>query len=218
MNINHVFSIPVVTDQIDILVNAVDFIKNLKYIPYRSSTADITTVKESDCHLLISENKQVIDLPELGLLKDAVYKSAYNYWNNVLGVDYSIKLKTVHSWVTKHRQGHWNRPHAHTNSTFTSTIYLQVPNDSGDLVFKKDPHYLNLFPFALDFDYRVTNEINQTEFKITPKENDIVFFPSHLTHYTTENKNTQERFALNIDWWFYGTTRKGSGHGFESDF
>jgi hypothetical protein len=219
MEVHQIFTVPIVTDKLDPIAQSdINYIKNLEFIPYKSGNVVISTVEESDCHLLISKDKQILELPALDSLKKSIYKSAYNYWNNILGIDTSVKLKTIHSWVTKHKTGHWNREHMHSNSTFTSCIYLQTFPDSGELIFKKNPHHLNLFPYALEFDYSMTNNINRTEFSVSPENNMIVFFPSHLNHYTTDNKNVSERYVLNIDWWFFGSTRKGNGHGFESEF
>ena len=220
MKVEHIFTVPITTSKLPpISKETVEFAKNIEYIPYAAGDVDQSTLTSDDCDLSISKNKQVLDTyPEFKDLKDSIFAAAYEYWRDVLCVHDSLKIKIRHSWITKHRPGNWNRPHTHTTSAFTSCVYLQTAENCGNLTIKKDPNYLNLFPSALDFDYHTTNNINCKEYSVTPEDNLIVFFPSHLNHYTGINKSNTDRYTINIDWWFYGISRKGSRAGFESNF
>jgi uncharacterized protein (TIGR02466 family) len=220
MNVQHAFPIPVATDTLPkIPKSTIEFAKNLKYIPYLPGSAGPDTATLENCHLLISDNKQVLDsYPEFAELRESIFTSTYKFWSEVLGVSDLLKLKIRHSWITKHLPGHANRPHTHTTSIISSCVYLQTADNCGNLVFKKDINYLNLFPSALDLDFKISNIINTQEISIVPKDNLIVFFPSHLNHYTETNTSNTERYCINIDWWFYGKTRIRNKYGFDSDF
>jgi uncharacterized protein (TIGR02466 family) len=213
---NNLFPVPVTTAQLP-KVNVMDFVKTIEFIPYVSGNTSNISITEDNCHLMISKNKQVLDTySELEQLKENITVAAEKYWREVIGVDTSIRLKIMHSWITQHSPGrHWNRPHYHNSSIFTSTTYLQTAENCGNLIFNKNPHYLNLFPMMVELDYATENFINCKKFTITPTDNLIVFFPSHLEHYTETNNSLLERFALNVDWWFEGIARKNST-GFES--
>ena len=69
----------------------------------------------------------------------------------------------------------------------------------------------------IDIPYHTSNLINTKKFVITPTDNLIVFFPSHLLHESSRNLGTTDRYALNVDYWFEGTLRKNS-NGFDSIF
>ena len=220
MKVEHIFTVPITTSMLPTIpLTTIDFAKTIEYIPYAAGDVDQSTLSIDNCDLSISKNKQILDTyPEFSDLRETIYTAAYEYWHNVLCVHDSLKIRMRHSWITRHGPGNWNRPHTHTTSAFSSCVYLQTAENSGNLIFKKDPNYLNLFPSALDFDYHTTNNINHKEYSVTPENNLIVFFPSHLNHYTGVNNSNVERYTINIDWWFYGTSRKGSRAGFQSEF
>jgi len=213
------FPIPVsIIDIPTIAQEDINFIKTLTFQPWYGSAHYHFNDPDRKPALFISENRQVLtSLPELINLKDNVLDAAQQYWTEVLGVDSSLKLKFRHSWVTRHRAGEKNPPHTHTTSLFVGCVYLQVNENSGKLVFKKDTNYLNLFPSLVDVDFVKSNKINAKSYSLQPKQNTIIFFPSHLEHYTTPNDSNDERYVLNVDFWFEGTVRKDSG-GFESTF
>jgi len=210
MNTNHLFSIPVSTaDLPPISKNIIDFIKQIEYVPWYNA---------NNYYLSISKERQVLDTFKiLQPLHHDIMKAANQYWHDVIEADNSINLKIRHSWITRHKPGEWNPAHTHSTSLFTSCIYFQGNKDSGDLILKKDNNYLNLFPSMIDIPYHTSNLINTKKFVITPTDNLIVFFPSHLLHESSRNLGTTDRYALNVDYWFEGTLRKNS-NGFDSIF
>jgi uncharacterized protein (TIGR02466 family) len=213
------FPIPIsIIDIPEISKNELEAIKQLEFVPWYGSIHYHFNDPDRKPALYISKERQVLStVPALEKLKNSVMEAAKKYWEEVLGVDPTLNLKFRHSWVTRHRKGEKNPPHTHTTSLFVGCVYLQVNENSGKLVFKKDTNYLNLFPTVADVDFRISNLINTKSYSIQPRQNSIVFFPSHLEHYTSPNNSDDERYALNVDFWFEGTVRKESG-GFESTF
>ena len=210
MNTTNLFPVPISSTEISpISTDIVEFVKGLEYVPWHNA---------DNYYLSISKERQVLDtFTILAPLKDSVMAAANQYWTDVIGADASVKLKIRHSWVTRHRPGEWNPAHTHTTSLFTSCTYIQAGTNAGNLIFKKDTNYLNLFPSMIDIDYHTNNLINTKRFSITPKNNLIVLFPSHLLHETEPNRSTDDRYALNVDFWFEGTVRKNS-NGFDATF
>ena len=210
MNTIHLFPVPISTTELPpISEDIIEFIKHLEYVPWHSS---------DNYWLSISKERQVLDRYDiLKSLKNDIMKASNQYWQEVICANESIRITIRHSWITRQRAGECNPAHTHTTSLFTSCTYLQAGKNAGDLIIKKDPNYLNLFPSMIDLDYHTNNLINTKKFFITPKNNLIVFFPSHLLHETGPNMGEEDRYALNIDYWFEGTLRKNS-NGFESIF
>lgn len=197
--------IPITTIQLPtISKEIVDHVKSLEYVPWNGS-------------LQITKEHQVLNLPHLSALRDEIVGAAERYWREVICADYSTNLVIRHSWVTKHRPGEHNPAHMHTTSLFVASVYLQAAENCGDIVFFKDNNYLNLFPAVVDMDFHTANMINRKYFSITPKKDMAVFFPCHLNHQTEINNSNEDRYALNVDFWFKGTVRKNS-NGFEAEF
>ena len=206
----NLFPIPISYTFIDsIPQDTIEFAKSVEYVPWHSKEI---------YYLSISKERQVLDnFKEFSSLKKNIIAAAEEYWRNVICADYSQELVVRHSWLTRHYPGELNPSHTHTTSLFTCCTYLQTDEGCGDIIFKKDTNYLNLFPSMIDLDYHTSNLINTKKFFITPKNNMIVFFPSHLQHETQTNNSSTTRYALNMDFWFKGTVRKNSS-GFEATF
>ena len=197
--------IPITTVQLpETPVEIMEYIKTLEFVPFNKE-------------LTISKHRQVFDLPEFAPLKTSVMAAAEKYWREVAGVAYSTNLVIRHAWLTRHRPGEFNPIHMHTTSLFVACVYLQAPEKCGDIVFFKDNNYLNLFPAVVDLDYHTHNMINRKSFSVTPKRDLAVFFPSHLKHTTERNESNEDRYALNVDFWFEGTVRTNS-NGFDAVF
>jgi uncharacterized protein (TIGR02466 family) len=210
MDTTHLFPVPISTFEIPaISKEIVEFIKEIEYVPWHNS---------DNYYLSISKERQVLDTFKiLSPLRENVLKAANQYWHEVICADHSLNLKIRHSWITRHRPGEWNPAHTHTTSLFTSCTYIQAGNNAGRLILKKDTNYLNLFPSMVDLDYHTNNLINTKKFVITPKDNLTVFFPSHVLHETEANTSNEDRYALNMDYWFEGPVRKNS-NGFDTSF
>ena len=210
MDTAYLFPVPISTNFISpISDDVITFAKNLEFVPWHS---------KDNYFLSISKDRQVLDQHiQFFELKQQVMLSAEAYWREVICADQSVNLKIRHSWLTRHYKNEFNPPHTHTTSLFTATVYLQATESCGDLIFRKDPNYLNLFPSMIDLDYHTQTLVNTKLYSVSPKDNMIVFFPSHLLHETQPNKSNSDRYALNVDFWFEGTVRKNS-KGFDSTF
>lgn len=220
LSTTNLFPVPITVSEIPAIPKkTVNFIKKIDYLDWIGGEEEFMSEEDrKKKHLSISKSKQVLDdYPELAELKKNITEVAERYWREVLCVDWSLNIQIRNSWVTWHKSSQWNRPHVHTCSMFTSTTYIQAEENSGDLIFEKNPHYLNLFPAATELDFHTENFINTKVFSITPKPNMTVCFPSHINHFTRPNNSNADRYALNVDWWFNGRTKK-EGMGFYADF
>ena len=210
MDTTYLFPVPISTSFISpISADVVSFAKRLEYVPWYD---------KDNYFLSISKDRQVLDqYVEFFELKQQIMSAAEKYWREVICADESVNLIIRHSWLTRHYKNEYNPAHTHSTSLFTATTYLQADESCGDLIFRKDPNYLNLFPSMIDLDYHSRNNVNARLYAVTPKDNMIVFFPSHLSHETQPNKSNSDRYSLNVDFWFEGTVRKHSS-GFDSTF
>ena len=84
-------------------------------------------------------------------------------------------------WYNINGRGCYNTEHAHPHCWFSVVWYLKVPENSGEIVFTR--------PDTLRQSIWVDNltEHNQAEFRIMPKENTLITFPSYLRHSVEQN-------------------------------
>lgn len=115
------------------------------------------------------------------------YRLAYNYDINIKGLWFNINPK-----------GSYNLTHTHSGCNFSAAYYINVPKNSGRIVFENpaaafhcEEFYQNKF---LEF-----NSLNQGKYFIEPKENILVLFPSWLPHYVEQNKSEEDRVSLSFN-------------------
>lgn len=197
-----IFPTPITTlKHISVTEGLLDFVRNLEFIPAHKNNSTLSMTKE---------NYVLNTFEELKEIKEKILEIANYYWRDVIAVDQSLVPMMKHSWITRHKKGEFNPPHIHTTSLFSIVTYLQTDNNCGNLVFKKNEHYLNLFPSVVDLDFSSKNLINEKIHSVIPETNLSVCFPSHLNHYTESNSSEKERYSLNVDFWVNGITRKNS--------
>jgi uncharacterized protein (TIGR02466 family) len=99
-------------------------------------------------------------------------------------------------WAVVNGPGSSNRLHNHPFNYLSGVFYLKVPKDSGSLIFHDPrPQSEVLSP------PKKQGESIHTAHRVTwtPKENDILFFPSWLTHEVKKNNSQEERIVISFN-------------------
>jgi hypothetical protein len=81
------------------------------------------------------------------------------------------------SWFNINSTGNSNNWHHHGEHPFVGVLYISVPENSGDIEFRK----------------------NGTSYSYAPKAGDFVAFPGTLEHRVLENKSLDNRISLAIN-------------------
>lgn len=125
--------------------------------------------------------------PEFRHLK-AIMKSAATTFLDMTG-RIMPEGTEMFSWATIHRECMFHLAHTHPHNLVSGVYYARVPNGAGDIIFD-DPRG-PLPPFENRIIY-------------TPKEGDLIVFPSWLLHQVSPTLGDEERisFSFNIpgDW------------------
>ena len=99
-------------------------------------------------------------------------------------------------WAVVNGPGSSNRLHNHPYNYLSGVFYLQVPRNSGALVFHDPrPQSEVLSP------PKKIGETIHTSSRVSwsPKQNDLLFFPSWLNHEVEENNSNEERIILSFN-------------------
>ena len=145
---------------------------------------------------LSSVDKNVLDRPEYKHIHDIVMKEVNFYARDVLHINKNIEFYITNSWVNIYRPGDTCVPHTHNNSLISGVLYLQVSENSGDIIFYRDINSLVPFPPALDLDIDAPNIYNCKHFGHRPRNNEICLFPSVIMHSAGVNESNEERWCL----------------------
>lgn len=155
-----------------------------------------------------SINKYFLDEHVLAPLKKQIMEKVRHFIYDFLDVKNNMDFKIENSWINRHEPGDYSQSHWHGSSLISGVYYVDVSNDSGDIVFHKDSRHINLFNplIKIDFNYNETldqnkmNVFNTENFGLQPRPGDLILFPSHLAHSVDENltKKTRNCIAFNL--------------------
>ena len=103
------------------------------------------------------------------------------------------------AWINLARPGAFQEYHMHGNSHFSAVYYINVPENSGDIVFKSHEAAFDMYPLPAE------NKVTYAGFKtftFTPVNNDLVIFRSNIMHMVTQNNSNHDRVSIAINFTF----------------
>ena len=185
------FSSPVCTDTYDLNDSEVESIKREKYQPN-------VAISDEDYRLdgHVSVNKNILE--NCPMIKDVCLSHTRAYVRDELKISKEYNYKITSSWANLLLPNHSAPLHGHRDAMFTACLYLETPENCGDIVFEQ--------PFTQGWtlgtksptvdDY---NLFNSGSWSITPNKGMITMFPAHLMHRIEVNKSNQNRYSLAFD-------------------
>lgn len=134
---------------------------------------------------------RLLELPELHGVK-AVINFFFEQFIRELGVPNKIKFAMTTSWIASIKENGHVHYHNHNNCWFSGLLYF-------------DEDYTNAAPLYLDNPHKVFSTFTieakekwdfKSAFNIQPEKNLLVFFPSHLHHFSPVHTNKKTRYSL----------------------
>ena len=115
-----------------------------------------------------------------------------------MGWEYnSDKIKITAMWSIINKKGSFNIQHNHPNAYLSAVYYVKVPKNSGNIKFFDPKEQKNIrYPKIKNY-----TDISAVITEITPKEGDLLIFPSYLYHSVGENLSEDDRIivSFNVD-------------------
>lgn len=153
-----------------------------------------------------SVDNNILNNEELFDLKNLIIKKTNDYLYDHIQIEKNVKFKMTNSWVIEHMPNDFSHSHIHTNSLISGVYYLDVNDDSGDLVISKvNQNPENVFPAMWMWYYSNDNKFNTNTFKFKLKSGNIILFPSHLSHSVEQNLSNKNRYCIAFDFFPYGS-------------
>lgn len=196
MIIDHAFPIPILTFTVDkeIVENTTSlvnkYIKETNFIvPYAPGELLTTFYKDKDFLGKLG------DKPLLDYINNAVRE-----YLDLIGFDPRCFVE-VTSWLQFNQPGSYFVRHDHYGALVSGVLYLQVPKDSGDILFHNP---IEARRVSNTFFERVKKEDNQYNFshiKYTPVVGEMLIFESWLQHTVEQNKSDDNRISVSFNIW-----------------
>lgn len=139
-----------------------------------------------------SRDTRVLD-NDFSVLKPAVQSKLEDFLFNHFMLKRKYEIEIQNSWIMKHKKGDKSTLHWHSNSLISGILYLQTDDKSGDLVFVSAANWTNNI---FNFEYEQDNPLNQDTVIHTPRDGEIILFPSKTYHMVTPSQSEHSRFCL----------------------
>jgi len=105
------------------------------------------------------------------------------------------KVKIDQIWSVINKRGSINIQHNHPNSFLSAAYYVKFPKNSGNIKFFDPKEQKNIrFPKIENY-----TDVSAVITEITPKEGDLLIFPSYLYHAVAENLSEEDRIIISFN-------------------
>lgn len=131
---------------------------------------------------------------DIDLHHNAVFRPLLDHVGTVCAQVFKVKGAAFRQmWACINKKHDQNLIHSHTNNyNLSGVYYLNVPADSGEIVFR-DPR-----PGANQAPYRLFKDDGDSEY-FTPAAGLILMFPSYLEHFVLPNRSDSDRISMSFD-------------------
>jgi uncharacterized protein (TIGR02466 family) len=148
---------------------------------------------------IISQDSYIIDNPACKELSDFIMEHMRAFATNVMRYDYE-ELQFAQSWLTYKKPGQFHKAHTHPNTLIASVFYYDHEDGDASICFSQEAKAYNrsyLEPSLLP-DYQQYS-FSQEEIYFQPKKNNLIIFPSYVTHGVPPNETNKVRKALGVN-------------------
>ena len=133
-----------------------------------------------------TKNSMILDNPIFSKLKNNILNLSKKYFKNLGFIDHNFRI--CDSWGSLINKDESIPPHAHRNSLISGCFYLS--SDNSNIYFENplEEKWLFLMERKERNNNNLKNPQTWTSYSINPKQNQLILFPSWLTHIIGESK------------------------------
>jgi len=165
-------------------------------------------------YLSITNNKQILNDENLKYFKKNVMEAVKMYVAILGGLQGNFFIKN--SWIVKSKPGYKARSHCHPNSLFSGVYYIQTDPKCGDIVFEYKDMVSPAICTNMDIHRKYYTILNSSIFSFKPKNNQIVLFPSDLSHRVSKNLSSIDRISIAFDIYIDGVIGSAGAYWMET--
>lgn len=133
------------------------------------------------------------------LFQENIFPAANYIVNNVWRR--KINLDSFNYWYNINQKYNYNTTHSHNNCILSGVFYIDVPENSGNIVFVRNDYEQSMQIFALmkDEEKDFFSPDCSLHYSVTPKIGLLIIFPSHLKHFVDQNLSDKERISMSFN-------------------
>jgi len=146
-----------------------------------------------------SENKFILNKKELKDLKKELELILQDYFDKIICSPDDITPYITQSWLNYSEPGKFHHEHNHPNSYISGVVYVQC-HETLDKISFVNHSYKIIRP-----EVKEHNVFNSLTWTIPVKTNDVILFPSSLSHFVPPNEGDNTRISLSFNTFIKGT-------------
>lgn len=140
-----------------------------------------------------SANRHILDDPLFADLREFIQQSLDSYFKHTVRPMNEVGLRITQSWLNYSKKGQWHHKHAHPNSFISGCFYVNADREKDKIYFYKDGYKQLKIP-TKDF-----TEHNSESWWVPVETNQLIFFPSSLTHSVAPVETEDIRISIAIN-------------------
>lgn len=147
-----------------------------------------------------SENLNILD-KDLAPLYTKIQEHCNLYAKN-FGVNPKLQVVLNNTWFNVNRPGAYNLEHTHAFSFFSGVYYVNVPEDSGHILFHHPHNHLDAYwdtKYDSEKTFTTENKFNITRWWVPSETGVLYLFPSWLTHSVLTNRSNKNRYSISFN-------------------
>lgn len=125
---------------------------------------------------MISKNRHVLDHDRMADLRAMIDRNIDLYVQRVIAPRDPIRIYITQSWFNMLKLGMHHHQHTHANSIISGVVYFKTQPGDAISFYRNDQRHMFLISSVAN------NHFNSDTARVTVEDNEIVLFPSSLTH------------------------------------
>ena len=150
----------------------------------------------------ISLDNYILDNNVLSSLKQNIEFKIKEYFQYIYQND-EVNTYITQSWLNFTEEEQFHHEHYHSNSIISGVYYINADSNFDSIQFKKDREYS-----CIKIEPKILNLYNSFNINFPVKSNDLILFPSPVTHLVVNKKGNNLRISLAFNVFIKGTIGK----------
>lgn len=139
---------------------------------------------------LTSENRYILDKPELIKIRRFIEESINDYFYNVYHPSTPVAPYLTQSWISYTGNRQFHHRHSHKNSLISGVFYVSAKKGIDHIIFIKNEYSLFFF------EPKKINDYNAEYYPIMVEEGLLVLFPSNTEHMVPTAERDDQRISI----------------------
>jgi len=185
INVEHIFPVPIWSIDLDLNLNEIEtYIRSIKNV---SNGRAISNVNGWQSDSFDTKQETIPEIKRLFYLIQKYLKLCYAEYGSAENPEID------NYWFNINYPGSSNLDHLHSRCFLSGCFYVNTSLNCGDIVFKSS----SFEDYIISSNVGLSNtKLSASHWKYSTKPNQVLIFPSWISHFVEENKSSEDRISI----------------------